>query len=159
MFNKINATRSKKAKTPLRKFGKKNINQLNQTVDSNISFEEILQKEKKQFLNDKIVELIAEFDEVSSTLTSESNLDNFIRYKNLIKRLLHQLIPNSQQVNQNSYRSPVTMNEYIYKTTQIIDKELDEMLQTIRKEQHDKIKITQKVISIRGLLLDIVIKH
>ncbi len=102
---------------------------------------------------DDIETLRNEIDKSGTLLTSVPTLPNFKHFRDLLSRLV-------KKVNAEAYRldkfGGTPQNPRYYETITVINREADNLYNLIVKENKDRMAITEKVIGIKGLVVDLV---
>lgn len=94
-----------------------------------------------------------EIDLAGDRLEQEPNLDNFKRFRELLSQL-------AKRVNAEAYRlekvGGTPQNPRYFEVINVINKEADHLYQLIVNEQRNRMAIIEKVIGIKGLVVDLV---
>ena len=100
-----------------------------------------------------IHDLRGQIDEAGKILENEPTLPNFKKFRELLSRL-------AKKVSAEAYRlekiGGTPMNPRYFEIITVIDSEADKLYQLVIKEQKDRMAITNSVIGIKGLVVDLI---
>ncbi len=108
---------------------------------------------KIEHYDQDISRIRADLDIAGSLLENEPTLPNFRQFRELLSKL-------AKQVSNEAYRlekvGGTPMNPRYYEIITVIDKEADKLYELVLKEQKDRMAITEAVIGIKGLIVDLI---
>lgn len=100
-----------------------------------------------------INDLRVEIDKAGTMLENEPTLPNFKKFREVLGKL-------AKKVSSEAYRlekvGGTPMNPRYYEIITVIDREADKLYQLVIKEQKDRMAITNSVIGIKGLVVDLI---
>jgi len=128
----------------------------------NLNFTQILETEKVDIQKNEIQELIKELDIAGKDLSNAPSILHYKKYKGIIKNILKKTILNTYGIKK-SYslirgKADLEFDKKEHNVISVIDEELDSLLQLIHKNEKSNMLYTSKVLKIKGLLVDVVIK-
>lgn len=118
-------------------------------------FASALNGKKAEFDNydQEISSLRDEIDQAGDTLEQEPTLDNFNKFRDLLSRL-------AKRVNTEAYRlekiGGTPLNPRYFEVIRVINEEADKLYKLILNEQRNRMAIIEKVIGIKGLVVNLV---
>lgn len=147
---RIDGAIPQEVKKDLRKNGK-----LKSTGSESKSFLGELEKREQEFqdFNVEMQELRCEIDEVGSVLDKAPTENNFRKFRDLIRTLLKKVSSEAYKIK----KSRETHGKYegYYQVVNTVNKELDELFRMILKDQKRNIEKTNKIMRLKGLVLDL----
>lgn len=99
----------------------------------------------------QLQDLKDEIDRAGNDLEREPTVANFRTFRDLIATL-------AKTVTANAYRlervGGTTLNPRCFEIVTVIDREADNLLRLIMTENKDRLKITNKILELKGLIVD-----
>ncbi len=114
---------------------------------------ELAQKENEY--NDykrEVDELKQEIDEAGDRLEREPNLDNLHRFRNLLGQIAKRISTEAYRLNK---IGGTPQNPRYYEIITVINVEADKLYKLLLDEQRNRMAITEKIIGIKGLVVDL----
>lgn len=114
------------------------------------AFSEVLKKEEIAFtdLEVELSEMRDEIDTAGDALEKDPSMSNFTHFRDLIRAL-------TKRVSKDAYRlRTLGMGSRKHQIIATIDKELNMLYRLIMHEQKNRIDVTNKVIRLKGLVVD-----
>ncbi len=100
-----------------------------------------------------INELKNQIDQAGKMVENEPTLPNFKKFRETLSKL-------AKKISSEAYRlekiGGTPMNPRYYEIITVIDREADNLYQLVIKEQKDRMAITNSVIGIKGLVIDLI---
>jgi uncharacterized protein YaaR (DUF327 family) len=117
-------------------------------------FEENLNREQSQRMEERIAALLEDIDQQGKKLTGSMSLKELLAYKAKVKAFMEEVLSGMLK-----YAKSSTMDRRgrhrIYTLVKRINKELEQLTEEMLGEQKNRLKILEKVDNIRGLLVDL----
>ncbi|GEM_PF-1777029 len=110
----------------------------------------VITPESREELN----ELADEIDKAGKEFVEKPLYANLVKYKMLIQRFMGIVIKSSYEVQQKLGKKSLTEDK-MYSVVKKIDKELEQLSESVLNKNIDKIKLIDKLDEIRGLLIDL----
>lgn len=125
----------------------------NSIIKSLFSAEMLQQENEADRYKQEIEELRKEIEIVGDSIEKEPTIPNFQHFRNILSRL-------AKRINSEAYRlekcGGTPQNPRYYEIITTIDFEADALYNLIIREQKNNMAITAKVISIKGLVVDLI---
>ena len=129
---------------------------------SDLNFQEILETEKVDIEKNEIQELISDLDVAGKDLGNAPSIMHYRKYKDIVKKILKKTVLNTYGLKKNysliKGKGDLEFDKKEHKIVTIIDEELDSLLKLIHNNEKQNILYTSKVIKIKGLMVDVIIK-
>lgn len=109
---------------------------------------------QEEELQAKIGGLMSKIDEQGKKISKKKDIRDMRRYRELIKELLNEVVYRSHEFSRENFLDRRGRHR-VYGIVRLIDKNLDELAETLMKDESDNIEILSKIGEIQGLLLDI----
>lgn len=102
--------------------------------------------------HDELATLKSEIEKAGEELEKRPTLENFARFREIIGAL-------TKKVSREAYRlekiGGTPMHPSCFEIVNLLDKQLDELYRVMLTEQKDRISLTNKIIGIKGLVIDL----
>lgn len=98
----------------------------------------------------ELMELKREIDRVGDALDRDPTMANFKAFRELLSQLSRKVLSNSYKLELVSSPSSPRVHEIVA----TIDREADELYRLIMTEQKDHMKITDKIMELKGLVIN-----
>ncbi|MBI4978556.1 MAG: YaaR family protein [Spirochaetes bacterium] len=119
---------------------------------SNPLFQSVLKQQEIQFTDYDLEpeELKQQLEQAGDALDKDPSLEQFVKFRDLFRAL-------TQKVSSEAYRlKTVGMSRNKrYEIVKIINTELDALYRLVRSTQKDRIAITNKIVRLKGLVVDV----
>ena len=123
--------------------------------DSTLSFADALQSKSSEqdSYTQEVDQLRQEIDTAGDALMKEPTLANFKKYKDLLGQL-------AKRISNEAYHlekiGGTAMNPRYFEVIKVINSEADELYKLIVSQQRDNMKVIEKVIGIKGMVVDLI---
>ena len=108
------------------------------------------QVEARTDMQQELHDLKAEIERAGDDLEREPTMANFKSFRNLISQLSRKVLTGAYKLELQSGPASPRCHEIIA----VIDREADELYRLIISEQKDRLKITHKIMELKGLVVD-----
>ena len=128
---------------------------LHKPSTSSISFADTLQIQSSEIdsYEHEIDQMRKEIDHAGEALSREPNLANFKKYKQLLSQL-------AKRVSNEAYRlekiGGTPHNPRYFEIITVINREAEQLYNQIVSQQKENMKVIEKVIGIKGLVIDLI---
>ena len=113
----------------------------------------LTQKENEYYdYKREVDELKQEIDEAGDKLEREPNLENFHRFRDLLGQIAKRISAEAYRLNK---IGGTPQNPRYYEIITVINVEADRLYKLLLDEQRHHMEITEKVIGIKGLIVDL----
>jgi len=123
-------------------------------VTSHTSFKETLDKSQIACMEERIAILLKDMEDQGQKLARSLNLKDLLLFRKKVKDFMGEAVHGMLRFSKESVLDRRGRHK-IYALVKKINKELEELTEHMMKEQKDRIKILEKIDSIRGLLIDL----
>lgn len=116
------------------------------------TFGELLQTEQVGELD--LAAALREVDAHAQKLKESPVMENLLRYKRKVREVLHYLVKNSYEVQENSFYDPLGRRRLLV-VVEKIDEKLEELTRDFLTRHSSPLDLVSRLDEIRGLLLDL----
>lgn len=103
---------------------------------------------------EKITPLINGLENQGQTLSRLPSLENFHRFRDLLQKIVHLIIPQALEIKKDFSLNPDSLTQKEFHLITGVNQELNSLLKMIKSNHKDHFKIANQVISIKGLIVD-----
>ncbi len=119
-----------------------------------ISFRDTLNKSRLTNVEERMAGILQEIEEQGQRLTDTLNLKDLLIFRERVREFIDEAVHGMLKYSKESVLDRRGRHK-IYALVKKVNRELEELTAQMMEEQKDRIKILEKVDSIRGLLIDL----
>lgn len=104
----------------------------------------------------RIADMVEGITRQGKLLSQRTDLEEFIRYREMISELMHEVVSNAYAFNKRN-AFDARGRHRIYAVVHKVNGRLDELAREVLNDQQDNLKILEGVEDIRGMLVDMLL--
>jgi hypothetical protein len=149
----VKIERSKKELNKYSSLGKAELPEVKRVTET--AFEQELAYRQEAAMQFRIQEILGKIEKLSESLSKNININDLMRYKNLVRDFLREATSEAYQLNKKRGRN--RRGRTLLMTVSTIDAEVEKLINDFREKKREPMEILETLDKIRGMLVDLMI--
>jgi len=131
-----------------------NVSKKEATASASVSFAEVVAKQKEELAFERFQQLVKEIEEQGKILAESRSVEDWRKYKKLVKKLLDDVVKNGLQLSE-QHGFNWSGRSRLYKIVREVDKKLIDLTNAVLQKEKQGIDLLSTIGEIQGLIINI----